>query len=163
MNRHFYERGASMVETAIVMGVFMLGLLGTIDFGRAIYTYHLIGNAARLGARFAMVRGATCTHTAAGADQWPCPISPPDSAGEIQQYVQAQSILLGLGNVTVVPSWPGTDSSGNQYPGCVGGAPYNYPGCPVTVTVTYRFSFLAPIVSNASINMSSTSQMVISQ
>jgi len=33
----------------------------------------------------------------------------------------------------------------------------------VTVTVTYPFTFVAPFVSKLVINMSSTSQMVISQ
>lgn len=152
-----------MVENAIIMGVLLLLLFAVIDFGRALYTYHLVDNAARLGARFASVRGARCVHTAPGADPWPCPIVPPDSAGEIQQFVQQQSFLLGLGNVTVTPSWPGQNSSGNPYPGCAQDGLYEQPGCPVTVTVTYSFQFLAPIVSTASIAMKSTSQMVISQ
>ncbi len=152
-----------MVETAIVLGVFLTMVFGIIDLSRAAYTYHLVSNAARIGARFAMVRGATCFHPAGGTDPYPCPISPPDTSGEIQQYVQSQSILLGLGNVTVTPSWTGQDANGNPYPGCKGGSPYNFPGCPVSVTVTYTFTFLAPFVSTVSIPMSSTSQMVISQ
>ncbi len=163
MIRNFYQRGASMVENAIVLGMLLLLIFGIVDFGRALYTYHLVDNAARLGARFAMVRGAKCAHTAGGADPWPCPITPPDGAGEIQTYVQQQSIVLGLGKITVVPSWTGQDTSGNPYPGCVQDGTYNEPGCPVTVTVTYTFQFLAPLVSTASIAMKSTSQMVISQ
>lgn len=163
MIRGFYQRGASMVENAIVLGLLLMLIFGVIDFGRALYTYHLLDNAARIGARFAMVRGAKCAHTAGGTDPWPCPITPPDSAGEIQSYVQQQSVLLGLGSITVAPSWTGLDNSGNPYPGCVQDGTYNQPGCPVTVTVTYTFQFLAPIVSNASIAMKSSSQMVISQ
>lgn len=164
MRHRFYERGSSMVENAIVLGVLMLLLFGIIDFGRALYTYHMVDNAARLGARFAMVRGANCSHTTAGADPWPCPIVPPDNGGEIQQFVQKQSVLLGLGgNVTVTPSWTGQDANGNPYPGCDQDGTYEKPGCPVNVTVTYTFRFLAPFVSTATIAMRSTSQMVISQ
>lgn len=162
MTPGFYQRGVSMVENAIVMGLLLLMLFGIVDFGRALYTYHLLDNAARLGARFASVRGARCVHTAT-PDPWPCPIVPPDSAGEIQQFVQSQSTLLGIGNVTVTPSWTGQDANGNPYPGCNQDGTFEQPGCPVTVTVTYTFQFLAPIVSSASIGMSSTSQMVISQ
>lgn len=163
MTRRFYERGVSMVENAIIMGLLLLLLFAIIDFGRALYTYHLVDNAARLGARFASVRGARCVHTASGPDPWPCPIAPPDTAGEIQRFVQQQSIVLGLGNVTVTPSWTGEDAGGNAYPGCNQDGTYNQPGCPVTVTVTYSFQFLAPIVSTAAVAMKSTSQMVISQ
>lgn len=163
MKQRFYERGTSMVETAIVLGVFLVMVFGIIDFSRLIYTYHLVGNAARLGARFAMVRGATCIHTAPGTDPWPCPIAPPDSSGEIQQYVQSQSVLLGGGTLSVTPSWSGTDAGGDPYPGCASPSPYNGPGCPVSVTVTYTFNFLAPFVSTVSIPISSTSVMVISQ
>jgi len=159
-----YQRGTSMVENALVFGLLLSLLFGIIDFGRALYTYHLVANAARLGARFAMVRGGRCAHTAGGSDPWPCPIDPPDTAGEVQQYVQQQSILLGLGNnVTVVPSWTGQDGSGNPYPGCEQDGTFNQPGCPVTVTVTYNFQFLAPFISSGTIAMKSTSQMVISQ
>lgn len=162
--RSHYERGASMVENALVFGLLLVLLFGIIDFGRALYTYHLVDNAARLGARFAMVRGSKCAHTATGTDPYPCPIVPPDSANEIQNYVQQQSILLGLGsNVTVTPSWTGEDSSGNPYPGCTQDGIYNAPGCPVSVQVTYTFQFLAPFVSNGTLAMKSTSQMVISQ
>jgi Flp pilus assembly protein TadG len=163
MTRSFYQRGTSMVENAIVLGLLLVLVFAIIDFGRALYTYHLVDNAARLGARFAMVRGARCNHTAAGSDPWPCPIVPPDMSGEIQTYVQQQSILIGLGNVTVVPSWSGEDANGNPYPGCQQDGVYDQPGCPVTVTVTYNFQFLAPFVSTARLAMKSTSQMVISQ
>src|SRR2546423_7214061 len=43
--------GQSMVEFAVLAPVFFLLLLGTIDLGRAVYTYNAISNAAREGAR----------------------------------------------------------------------------------------------------------------
>src|SRR2546428_1245080 len=46
--------GQSMVEFAVLAPVFFLLLLGTIDLGRAVYTYNAISNAAREGARAAV-------------------------------------------------------------------------------------------------------------
>ena len=56
------ERGASLVEMALVMNLLFLFLVGVADFGRAFYTYITIANAAREGARF----GAT--HISADRD-----------------------------------------------------------------------------------------------
>ena len=47
------ERGASLVETALVLPLLLLLLVGIIDVGRAYYTYISIYNAAREGGRYA--------------------------------------------------------------------------------------------------------------
>jgi Flp pilus assembly protein TadG len=64
------DRGQGLVEFALVFPVFILLLLIVFDFGRAIYGYHTISNAARGGARVAIVdqseervRAAALTHT----------------------------------------------------------------------------------------------------
>lgn len=152
--KRYWQRGSSLVETAIVLNLFLVLLLGILDAGRALYTYHLVDNAARIGARFAIVHGSNCAHTASGTDQWPC------NAGqtEIQNYVQAQSVVMGLGSPAVAVSWPG----GN--PGCTASSsPYSAQGCLVKVTVTYTFDPWFPIAFASNIPMSSTSQMIISQ
>src|SRR2546430_15916695 len=46
-----FRAGQSMVEFAVLAPIFFLLLLGTIDLGRAVYTYNAISNAAREGAR----------------------------------------------------------------------------------------------------------------
>ena len=46
------ERGTAMVEMAIVLPIIILFFLGMIDFGRAIFLYNNLTNAAREGARF---------------------------------------------------------------------------------------------------------------
>ncbi len=48
------HRGQSMVEFAVLAPIFFLLLLGTIDLGRAIYTYNSIADAAREGTRTAV-------------------------------------------------------------------------------------------------------------
>ena len=134
-----------MVETALVLSVFMLMLFGIIEFGRAVYTFHLVDNAARIGSRFAIVHGSTCVHTGS-VDTWPCNADQP----EIQNYVRSQSVDLDGGAVTITTTWP---SAGN----C------NTTGCLVNVKAVYPFQFWIPFVSTQTLNMSSTSQMVISQ
>ena len=140
------ERGASLAETTIVMGVVLALLFAAIDFGRAMYTYAFVAQLAREGARWAIVRGAQCTqldHCNA-------------SSSDVQTYVQGQSIgATNAGSIAVTANWPPN--------GCPPGVSGKQPGCIVTVNVTYPFAFVAPFVSRLTVNMSSTSQMVISQ
>ena len=49
------ERGQGLVEFALVFPVFILLLFGILDLGRAVYAYNTIGDAAREGARVAIV------------------------------------------------------------------------------------------------------------
>jgi Flp pilus assembly protein TadG len=48
------ERGASLVEFAIVLPIFLVLIGGMVDFGRAFFTEVMLTNAAREGARSAM-------------------------------------------------------------------------------------------------------------
>jgi Flp pilus assembly protein TadG len=50
------ERGAAMVEFAFVAVILFTLVFGIIDFGRAIFLYNNLTNAAREGARFAAVQ-----------------------------------------------------------------------------------------------------------
>ena len=50
------DSGASMVEFAIIAPILFTFLFGIIDFGRALFQYNNLTNAAREGARFASTR-----------------------------------------------------------------------------------------------------------
>lgn len=50
-----WQRGQGLAEFALIFPLFILLLLVVFDFGRAIYAYHTISNAARGGARIAIV------------------------------------------------------------------------------------------------------------
>jgi Flp pilus assembly pilin Flp len=50
------ERGAAMVEMAVVLPVLMLIVMGIVEFGRAWNVYQVITDAAREGARRAVIR-----------------------------------------------------------------------------------------------------------
>lgn len=49
------ERGQSLVETALVLPILLIILMGIFDFGRAIYAYNAVSNSAREAARLAIV------------------------------------------------------------------------------------------------------------
>lgn len=53
------RRGAAIVEMAMVLPVFVTLMLGVIEFGRAMMVGQLVTNAAREGARLAMLTGTT--------------------------------------------------------------------------------------------------------
>jgi Flp pilus assembly protein TadG len=51
--------GQALVEFAFVLPVFLLLLYSIIEFGRYVYTVQILNNAAREGARYAIVHGST--------------------------------------------------------------------------------------------------------
>ena len=53
------RRGAAAVETAFVLPIFLLFVFAIMEFGQAYLGQHLLSNAARLGARRAMLDNST--------------------------------------------------------------------------------------------------------
>lgn len=51
--------GAAVVELAVVLPLFVLLVFGTIEFGRMVMVQQVLTNAAREGARSAVLNGAT--------------------------------------------------------------------------------------------------------
>ena len=49
------SRGQALAEFALALPVFLILVFGMLDVGRAVYTYNTLTNAAREGARFAIV------------------------------------------------------------------------------------------------------------
>jgi Flp pilus assembly protein TadG len=151
------ERGDALIEFALTFIVLMLMLFGIVEFSRALYTYHFVSYAAREATRWASVNGATCNSDSSCNGTAPMnngPASPTD----IQNYVTTYLIPPGIdsANVTTTTTW--TAPTGSP-PDCA--TTQNDPGCTIEVTVSYPFSFVAPIVSTATVTMSSTSEMVI--
>jgi Flp pilus assembly protein TadG len=65
------SRGQAMVEFALVAPIFFLLLFSIIEFGRAIYYVQMLNNAAREGARYAIVHGGPGWKT--GCESGPLP------------------------------------------------------------------------------------------
>jgi Flp pilus assembly protein TadG len=145
MKRKHRERGTTLLETVILIGVLLSIVFGMIDFGRAMYTYAFIAQIARQGARWAIVRGAQCS------------VLDNCNAGQAQIQNYVRTLSEGVTNssaIVVAATWPS----------CPPGNSGNSPGCVVSVNVTYPFTFvLKPFLPNVTINMSSTSRMVIAQ
>jgi Flp pilus assembly protein TadG len=57
------EKGAELLEFAFVLPLLLLICLGTIEFGRAYYTYNILAKALRDGARYAATSTTTSTGT----------------------------------------------------------------------------------------------------
>ena len=53
------ERGAALLETALTLPIVLMICVGIFEFGRAYQTWQLLTNAAREGARVAVVGGTT--------------------------------------------------------------------------------------------------------
>lgn len=162
MCRRHRQRGSTLVETAIVMAVVLALVFGIIDFGRAMYTYSYVGQLARQGARWAIVRGANCT--ALPTPSGTCPAQ--GGSTDIQPYLQSLNEgAMNASSISATLQWAAP--SGNAT-GCKGTSTTpsptnsNAPGCLAFVTVTYPFAFIMPYLPNTTINMSSTSQMVVS-
>lgn len=138
-----YQRGAAIPETAIVLPVALILVFGIIDFGRAMYTYAYVAQVAREAARWAMVRGSSCSlldHCNA-------------SSSDVQTYVRGLSVgLTNSSNTLASAAWT-----------CPHGYSGEAPGCSVTVSVTNNFAFILPNLPTATLPLTSTSTMVISQ
>lgn len=50
------ERGATLVEYSIAVTVFLIAMFAVIEFGRAIWVHNALTDAARRGARYAVLR-----------------------------------------------------------------------------------------------------------
>lgn len=50
-----HQRGQALVEFSLVIPIFLLLLVGLFDLGRAVFSYNTLTNAAREGARMAIV------------------------------------------------------------------------------------------------------------
>ena len=132
------DRGQSLVEFALVLPIFILLLVGILDFGRAIYAYNTISNAAREAARVAIV------------DQDPA---------AIRAEAIKQAVSLDLIDADVTIAYANADLTTGAP--CNVAAPPN--GCVVSVTVDYSYEAATPILGNivGTIDLSSTTRMPI--
>ena len=85
------ERGATLVEFSIAATVFLTAMFGVIEFGRALWVHNALADAARRGARYAVL------NTSANAAQVKNVVVYGDPAGGTKPVVPN----LTTGNVTV--------------------------------------------------------------
>ena len=154
------EDGDTLVEMAIACGTLLCMFFGIFEFSLALYSMHYVADAARDASRYAMVNGSACT---AMPD---CGFT--DSSTTLQKWVNSNLVypVIDQTKLTVTSSWFYPSPSGTQNPtwtACTKGNTCNDPGDMVQVTVTYPFLVTVPFWSAATIDITSTSSMVISQ
>lgn len=155
------EEGATLVEMTVSLAVLLAMIFGVIEISMALYAYNFVSEAAREATRYAVVRGTgSCTVLSTFPD---CNLNPTTSGNPLQTYVR------GLGypyasSMNVTAAWfSPSGAPGNTWTTSCAGATCNVPGNAVQVTVTYAFPISIPFWKNTNINVSSTSQMVISE
>jgi len=112
------ERGAAIIETALTLPLLLLVAVGIFEFGRAYETWQIMTNAAREGARVAVL---------------PTPI-PGAVDARVREYLQ-------LGGLTSDSSVGVAITPANVSLGAAGTAS----GSKVTVTYPFTFMVLQPV------------------
>jgi len=158
LSRRRRTRGQAIIEILVSLIVFITMLLAVIQMALAAYSYHYISEAAREGARWAMVRGSACTSFTTACQNGGA------TAGQIESYVTGLgypgfSTAAEVSAMTVTASWCGP--TGSTPPACSAGT--NAPGQIVRVAIQYKFPVGIPFVPASTITMNAMSQMVISQ
>ena len=129
-------RGQTLVEFALVLPIFILLLVGILDFGRAIYAYNTISNASREAVRVGIV------------DQ---------NANTVEAKAIGRAASLGLTPADVDVTFRQPNGSATV---CI--APIAI-ACDVEVVVRYRYVAATPIIGNlvGVLTMSSTSRQPV--
>jgi hypothetical protein len=142
-----------MVEFAFSLGIFLAVTVGIIFVCMALLAYEYADFASREATRWASVRGSDCVGMPnCDADQT-----------AIQNYVRGLNYPVVIaGDITVNVTWLQANGTRPQtWTACSGQC--NARGNEVQVQVSYPFLMAIPFVASNTLNISSTSTMVISQ
>jgi Flp pilus assembly protein TadG len=160
------------VETAISCSLLFSILFGILIASLALYVSNFVSEAAKEATRYAAIRGFySCTDANKAFPD--CNLNPTTSGNAIQTHIQSLGYPFASG-ITAQASWFSPTSSGTWSQACTGATDTvtgsllantacNFPGHAVQVQVTYNFPFSIPFVPAQTLNISSSSQMVISE
>jgi hypothetical protein len=115
------DRGTVLIEAAITLPLLLLVVMGLVDFGRLFQRYEVVTNAAREGARVAILPDYTST----------------DVQHRVEQYITAGGLDSMLVTTTPIPA------SAVQVGG-TGGPCITLVG--VTVTYPHTYSFVGGVI-----------------
>jgi hypothetical protein len=135
------ERGQSLVEMALTLPILIFVFLALFDFGRLLFLYSEVSNAAREGARWGSVSGIL-------------------DDGEVQQWRDCDGIRVAVRERFAIPITIEDDDINIVYDNGV--SPYSFtcngstgsgpdgsqiePGDRVVVTVNTQFKFVTPVM-----------------
>lgn len=140
------SRGQALAEFALVAPIFFLILFSIIDFGRYVYYVQILNNAAREGARYAIVHGSNGIPSSGP----PAPgfTSSDPTAANVKAVAKTHAIgVVGSAAVLQISA---------DYPDL-----YNRRGDRVTVSIDYAFKSMIPIVPLPPITITGESTLVI--
>jgi Flp pilus assembly protein TadG len=136
------DHGQSLVEFGLVSFLLVMLLLGVVEIGRMVLVYTTVANAARAGARYAIVHGTNN------------PVTTTQIQTVVKNFLSTAPVDTSRAGLTINVTYPG-DPSKSPSAGCTD------PGCRVTVTTTYPYDPFVTYFPWPAINLSSTSQGVI--
>jgi Flp pilus assembly protein TadG len=123
------RRGATAVETALVILPLLMMLFGIFEYGRLLMDWNLLDNAAREGCRYALANNTSSTINT-------------DVQTVVNNYMAGRNTSFSSFTVTVSGTHSGTTYTGNAVNNLA-------PGDLITVSVSGNYNFLniIPLVS----------------
>jgi hypothetical protein len=166
-----HARGQALVEFAIVVPVLFLLFLGIVETGRLVFYLHNLNNAAREGARFAIVHGENALDRCPSGPLAPSStLSACDPSGDRVRTavinaatgLDANAITFGYAGDGAFPLYwdPGDDCTSATLPGC-STSPYNARGNNVTVRLEYSYSPIMLLDTLGTITITAETTLVI--
>jgi TadE-like protein len=163
-------RGQALVEFALVAPIFFLLLFSIIELGRAVYYIQMLNNAAREGARYAIVHGAESLCPSGPFPPSYSSTNPCDPTGD-EVVKHAKTYAIGIidaaaNDFDVVVKWcDGDDTSPAGCPNTnaiAAGDGHNGRNQNVRVTVAYTFRpMVAGVVPLPSFTLTGGSTLVV--
>jgi Flp pilus assembly protein TadG len=160
-----HDAGGSLVEMAISSLILCTMFFGIFEVTMACYTYNAVSEAARESARWAMVRGSKCSTYTVSQDHCGA------TSDDIQNYAKASTKINWSQCTTASPcvtaTWlkattvSGTSTS-TTWATCTGGCSAD-PGNLLVVSISYPYALTFPMYRTFNINLTSTSEVIVSQ
>ena len=126
------QKGGVSAEVGLALPLLLFMMLGLVDLGRGLAAKAALGGAVRAAARYASVRSTTSGDAA--------------TATKIENYLRAHVDGLDTDQIQVTAAWVPTNTRGSR----------------VQVSVSYPFTPIMPFIPVDSIQLTSSSQSIIS-
>jgi hypothetical protein len=158
-----HEEGATLVEMALVSAIMLSLLFGVIQVCLALYAYNFVCEAAREATRYAMVRGESSCLIAPSFPN--CNLNPTTAGNTVQDFARSLGYPgLNANNLTATATWwSPTGTQPESWTTACTAATCNAKGHMVEVQVNYAFPLNIPFWKNSTLNLGSTSEMMISE
>lgn len=128
----------------MVAPMFFLVLFGIVEAGRFIFYYETLHNATREGARYAIVNGSRTIGCSTGSPAEPGTTSCDPAGDDVRDRVRDAAFGV-LSPITVTPVWD----------------PHNGRGSTVTVSASYTYRLLIPLVPLPDVTVKAESSLVV--